>query len=67
MKTQTIDLSNFKGLQELSINQMQLIDGGADEFFQIFGYVLGVGAKVIYTFAKGAVEYQHSLPPNLKK
>jgi hypothetical protein len=54
MKNQTIDLSSFKGLQELSVNQ-------------IISYAAGVTAKVIYTFAKDAVTYQQSLPPNLKK
>ena len=66
MKNQTIDLSSFKGLQELSISQMQTIDGGG-EFWDIVSYAAGVTAKVIYTFAKDAVTYQQSLPPNLKK
>jgi hypothetical protein len=30
MRNQTIDLSNLKGLQELSIDQMQSIDGGGE-------------------------------------
>jgi hypothetical protein len=30
MKNQTIDLSNYKGLQELNVNQMQSIDGGGE-------------------------------------
>lgn len=66
MRNQIIDLSNLKGLQELSIDQMQSIDGGG-EFWERLSFTLGVTAKVIYTFAKDAVEYQHSLPPNLKK
>lgn len=66
MKNQTIDLSNFKGLQALSIDQMQSIDGGG-EFWERVSFALGVTAKIIYTFAKDAVEYQHSLPANLKK
>lgn len=66
MKNQTIDLSNFRGLQELSFDQMQSIDGGG-EFWDNVAYAAGVTAKVIYTFAKDAITYQHSLPPNLKK
>ncbi len=66
MKNQTIDLSNFKGLQDLSIDQMQSIDGGG-EFWDIISFTAGVTAKVIYTFAKDAITYQQSLPPNLKK
>ena len=66
MKNQTIDLSNFKGLQDLSIDQMQTIEGGG-EFWDIVSYAAGVTAKVIYTFAKDAITYQQSLPPNLKK
>ncbi|OYZ00918.1 MAG: hypothetical protein B7Y37_08435 [Sphingobacteriia bacterium 28-36-52] len=66
MKNQTIDLSTFKGLQELSFDQMKSIDGGG-EFWDIVSYAAGVTAKVIYTFAKDAITYQHSLPPNLKK
>ncbi|HQS36328.1 MAG TPA: hypothetical protein PLC18_13010, partial [Sediminibacterium sp.] len=63
MKNQTIDLSAFKGLQALSIDQMQSIEGGG-EFWDIVSYAAGVTAKVIYTFAKDAVTYQQSLPPN---
>lgn len=66
MKNQTIDLSNFKGLQDLSIDQMQSIEGGG-EFWDIISFTAGVTAKVIYTFAKDAITYQQSLPPNLKK
>jgi hypothetical protein len=66
MKNQTIDLSNYKGLQELNVNQMQSIDGGG-EFWDNISYAIGVTAKVIYTFAKDAIKYQQSLPPNLKK
>ncbi|WP_439506821.1 hypothetical protein [Sediminibacterium sp.] len=66
MKNQTIDLSNFKGLQELNVNQMQSIDGGG-EFWERVAFTIGVAAKVVYTFAKDAVEYQQSLPPSLKK
>lgn len=66
MKKNLNDLSNFKGLQELTIDQMQSIEGGG-EFWDIVSYAAGVTAKVIYTFAKDAVAYQQSLPPNLKK
>lgn len=66
MKSNAIDLSSFKGLQELSVDQMQSIDGGG-EFWDRVSYAAGVFSKVIYTFAKDAIEYQQSLPPNLKK
>lgn len=66
MKKNLNDLSNFKGLTELSVDQMQSIDGGG-EFWNIVSYAVGVTAKVIYTFAKDAITYQESLPPNLKK
>jgi len=66
MKNNQIDLSSFKGLQELSINQMHSIEGGG-EFWDNVSYAAGVTAKVIYTFAKDAITYQQSLPPNLKK
>lgn len=35
------DLSNFKGLQELSIDQMQSIDGGG-EFWDRVSFAAGV-------------------------
>lgn len=66
MKKNLNDLSNFKGLQELTIDQLHSIEGGG-EFWDIVSYAAGVTAKVIYTFAKDAVTYQQSLPPNLKK
>jgi hypothetical protein len=66
MKSKTIELANFSGLSELSIEQMELIDGGG-EFWERVSFTLGATAKVIYTFAKDAMTYQHSLPPNLKK
>ncbi len=65
MKTKNLDLNNFKGLTEMTNDQMQLIDGGG--FWYDISYVTAVTAKLILTFAKDAVEYQHSLPPNLKK
>lgn len=65
MKTKNLDLKNFDGLNELSIDQLHLIDGGG--FWYDISYVTAVAGKLILSFAKDAVEYQHSLPPNLKK
>lgn len=65
MKTNQINLRNFNGTEELSFEEIQTIDGGG--FWYDISYVTAVGLKLIYTFAKDAVEYQHSLPPNLKK
>jgi hypothetical protein len=53
------------GLSELSFDQAQSIDGGS--FWYDAAYLIGATAKVIWTFSKDAVEYQHSLPANLKK
>ncbi len=66
MKNNQMDLLAFKGLQELSIDEMHSIDGGG-EFWDRVSYAVGVTAKVIYTFAKDAITYQQSLPANLKK
>lgn len=64
MKNQ-INLKDFAGIEELSFNEILTIDGGG--FWYDFFYVVGATGKAIWTFSKDAVEYQHSLPPNLKK
>lgn len=65
MKQTTIDLSKFNGLNELSFEQLNAIEGGS--FWYDAAYLIGTTAKVIWTFAQDAIEYQHSLPANLKK
>lgn len=65
MKNNQINLANFKGLDSLTNEQLLTIEGGG--FWYDISYVSAVTLKVIFTFAKDAVEYQHSLPANLKK
>lgn len=65
MKNNQINLENFKGLNSLTEEQLLTIDGGG--FWYDISYFSAVTMKVIFTFAKDAVEYQHSLPANLKK
>ncbi|MCF1715263.1 hypothetical protein L0U88_11555 [Flavihumibacter sp. RY-1] len=70
MKQTAIDVSRFEGMSELSMEQLQCIEGGIDEgtsfWYDVF-YTIGATAKGIITFAKTAMDYQSSLPPNLKK
>jgi len=65
MKKNQIKLEGFEGLNSLTPEQLLNIDGGG--FWYDISYVTAVTMKVIFTFAKDAVEYQHSLPANLKK
>lgn len=65
MTKTTIDLSRFDGLKELSLDQLQSIEGGS--FWYDAAYFIGATAKAIWTFTQDAVEYQSSLPANLKK
>jgi hypothetical protein len=65
MKNNQINLKDFTGIEELSIEEIQIIDGGSF-WYDVF-YVVGVTTKAIWTFSKDAVAYQHSLPANLKK
>lgn len=63
--TQSIDLLKYEGLSELSSDQMLTIEGGG--FWGDLAYILGATAHSIWQFSKQAMEYQHSLPANLKK
>lgn len=65
MKNNQMNLRNFTGIEELSLEEIKTIEGGG--FWYDISYITAVGLKLIYTFAKDAVEYQRSLPPNLKK
>jgi bacteriocin-like protein len=71
MKQTAIDVSRFEGMSELSIEQLQCIEGGGPSpetsFWYDLPYLAGATLKAAWTFAKSAVEYQHSLPANLKK
>jgi hypothetical protein len=60
-----INLKKITGIEELSIEETQAIDGGG--FWYDFFYTIGATGKAIWTFSKDAIEYQHSLPANLKK
>ncbi len=63
--TQTFDLSKYEGLSELSFDQALIVEGGS--FWYDAAYLIGATAHAIWEFSKQAVEYQHSLPANLKK
>ena len=55
MKQTTIDVLRFEGMSELSMEQLQSIEGGVDEgtsfWYDVF-YTIGATAKGIVTFAK---------------
>ncbi len=63
--TQSIDLLKYEGLSELSSEQMLTIEGGG--FWGDLSYIVGATLHSILQFSKQAMEYQHSLPANLKK
>lgn len=63
--TQSIDLLKHEGLNELSSEQMLTIEGGG--FWGDMFFIVGATAHSIWQFSKQAMEYQHSLPANLKK
>ena len=67
MKKQPLQIANFQelGLEELSQQEQVSVDGGG--FFGDAAYTFGVILKCLHVFTTTAVEYQHSLPPNLKK
>lgn len=63
--TQSMNLLKYEGLSELSSEQTLAIEGGG--FWGDMAYILGATAHSIWQFSKQAVQYQHSLPANLKK
>jgi hypothetical protein len=71
MKQTAIDVARFEGMRELSLDQLQSIEGGGptpeSSFWYDIGYVAAASLKTFWTFAKTAVDYQSSLPANLKK
>ncbi len=70
MKQTAIEVSGFEGMSELSLEQLHCIQGGVDEgtsFWHDLFFAVGATAKGIVTFAKTAMDYQSSLPANLKK
>lgn len=64
-----LNLEKSWNVQELSSAEKQLTDGGNDgrSFWGDVAYLAGATLRCIVEFSKQAVEYQHSLPPNLKK
>ncbi len=59
MKTENLNLVALTNSELLSI------DGGS--FFEDLAYAAGFTLRVIYEMGQIAGEFQHSLPPNLKK
>lgn len=66
MEKSLSNFSNCSYLTNLSEDDLFSINGGSG-FWEDLAFVAGATAKCIYVFAKTAVEYQHSLPANLKK
>lgn len=62
---QSIDLLKYEGFSELSSEQTLTIEGGG--FWRDVAYLIGATTHSIWQFSKQAMEYQHSLPANLKK
>lgn len=55
--------------EPLGSEELVNIEGGTDgrSFWGDAVYLVAATARCIYEFTKTAVEYQHSLPANLKK
>ncbi len=71
MKQTAIDVSRFVGMSELSIDQLQCIDGGGPSpetsFWYDWPYLAGAALASAWELARTATKYQNSLPANLKK
>jgi len=73
MKKNQIAYEAFNNSVSLTTNELMLINGGAEKahaetsFWYDISFFAARTGKCIWLFAKGAVEYQHSLPANLKK
>lgn len=71
MKQTTIDVSRFVGMSELSLEQLQNIEGGGPSpetsFWYDWPFLAGAALASAWELAKTAMKYQNSLPPNLKK
>ena len=50
----------------ISNEEMIAINGGSNAWEDL-AYITGRPLRCIWEFSKGAIEYQHSLPANLKK
>lgn len=62
---QSISLLKYEGFSEISSDQMLTIEGGG--FWGDLSYLIAATTHAIWKFSKEAMEYQHSLPANLKK
>ena len=62
---------SFDSRLALSEEELILINGGEitrdSSIFEDFAFVFARTVRCIWEFSKGAVQYQHSLPANLKK
>lgn len=66
-----IAFESFDSRLALSSEELILVNGGEitkeTSIFEDIAFVLGRTARCIWEFSKTGVEYQHSLPANLKK
>lgn len=68
MKKNQIAFEAFNNSVSLTSKELMSINGGAETGFHYdLPFVFARTARYIWEFCKGAVEYQHSLPANLKK
>ncbi len=74
MKKNQIAYVSFNNAVSLSTNELMFINGGSEKaansetsFWEDLGFAVGRTFRCFYEFSHGAVQYQHSLPANLKK
>jgi len=68
MKKNQIAYEAFNNSVSLTTNELMFINGGAETSFHYdIPFLIARTGRCIWEFCKGAVEYQHSLPANLKK
>ena len=62
-------MQNIQTTTMLSVQEMESINGGAadPQPGYTLGYILGVATRSIIEFSIMAMQYQQSLPANLKK
>lgn len=65
MKKNLIAFESFNA-QSMSAEEIMMTNGGTTAWEPI-SYLVGATLKCIWIFANDAVEYQQSLPANLKK
>ncbi|MDP1845003.1 MAG: hypothetical protein Q8K64_16430 [Sediminibacterium sp.] len=66
MKKNIIAFEAIEFAGTLSNEEMISINGGSNAWEDL-AYIAGRTIRCIWEFSKGAIEYQHSLPANLKK